>query len=159
MHYILCLWTPDLNEETTMDETSRRVTEDRSLSQDGQTCNRCCMDRTEQQIIVYKVTLTEYQNIWYPSWKTGVPCTGENQGTWWQMSFWNHIVDCNQGCTVTNVHMSMPLISTWAQSSTHWQLPIINVITFSSSHRQNRTFWHHEYKLSHTVRPRSLISS
>ena len=42
---ILCPQTLDLSEE----ETPGRATEEESLSQDRQTCNRCCMYRTEQQ--------------------------------------------------------------------------------------------------------------
>ena len=34
-----------------MEETSGRATEEGSLSQDGQTCNRCCVYRTEHKFI------------------------------------------------------------------------------------------------------------
>ena len=38
-----------------MEETSGRATEEGSLFQDGQTCNRCHVYRKEQQITVYKL--------------------------------------------------------------------------------------------------------
>ena len=38
-----------------MEETSGRVTEEGFLFQDGQTCDRCCVNRKEQQFTVYKL--------------------------------------------------------------------------------------------------------
>ena len=43
-------------------EDDGRVTEEGSLFQDGQTCDRCHMNGKEQQITVYKL---HWQNIWY----------------------------------------------------------------------------------------------
>ena len=43
-----------------MEETSGTAREEGSLSQDGQTCNRCGMCRKEQQNHYLQVVLTEY---------------------------------------------------------------------------------------------------
>ena len=43
-----------------MEETSGRATGEGSLFQDGQTCNRCRMYRTEQHNHNLQIALTEY---------------------------------------------------------------------------------------------------
>ena len=45
-----------------MEETSGRATEEGSLSQDGQTCNRCCMYRKEQQNHSLQIALTDWDD-------------------------------------------------------------------------------------------------